>query len=112
MSDPYTDEQNSFKANRPSKAQRLRMRKNIKMAKCAYCHATENLTIDHKIPISKGGTSAKSNLQCLCSRCNGMKSSMTQREVKKLFQWHTQVVFEKAERKRYNHDLNTPKPNS
>ncbi len=33
------------------------------------------LHIDHIVPIAKGGKTVKSNLQVLCSKCNGKKSS-------------------------------------
>lgn len=33
------------------------------------------LHIDHKIPVSKGGKTIPSNLQVLCSKCNGSKSN-------------------------------------
>ena len=33
------------------------------------------LHIDHIVPIAKGGKSIPSNLQVLCSKCNGKKSS-------------------------------------
>lgn len=32
------------------------------------------LHIDHIIPVSKGGKTVPSNLQVLCSKCNGHKS--------------------------------------
>lgn len=35
------------------------------------------LHIDHIVPISKGGKSVPSNLQVLCSKCNGSKSART-----------------------------------
>lgn len=43
--------------------------------KCKYCGSTQNLEIDHIIPISKGGKSEYSNLQTLCHRCNVNKGS-------------------------------------
>jgi hypothetical protein len=41
--------------------------------KCECCGATENLEIDHIIPVSKGGKSVLENLQVLCRRCNRKK---------------------------------------
>jgi hypothetical protein len=41
--------------------------------KCFCCGATEDLTVDHIRPRSKGGDAAFRNLQPLCSRCNNEK---------------------------------------
>lgn len=41
---------------------------------CLRCSSTENLQIDHIIPISKGGENKLMNLQTLCRRCNVLKS--------------------------------------
>lgn len=38
--------------------------------KCSSCGSTLNLTIDHKLPLSLGGTNALSNLQTLCRDCH------------------------------------------
>lgn len=42
---------------------------------CQYCNSVENLEIDHIIPVSKGGTNDRKNLQLLCRTCNGIKSN-------------------------------------
>lgn len=46
---------------------------------CQYCRKYMpdgvGLHIDHIVPISKGGKTVPSNLQVLCSKCNGRKSS-------------------------------------
>lgn len=35
-----------------------------------------SFTIDHEIPISKGGTNELENLACCCSECNKMKADL------------------------------------
>ncbi len=42
---------------------------------CVLCGAEEDLTIDHIIPRSRGGSSMESNLRCLCFPCNRIKSN-------------------------------------
>lgn len=43
---------------------------------CWYCgEAAED--VDHKTPVSKGGTNEKENLAAACRRCNNAKGSMT-----------------------------------
>ena len=41
--------------------------------RCAYCGSTEKLTIDHVIPLSRGGTNWPSNLRPACRSCNSAK---------------------------------------
>ena len=40
---------------------------------CLHCGVTENLVIDHIVPIAKGGLSEFENLQLLCTTCNRIK---------------------------------------
>lgn len=52
-------------------------RKHIKESwenKCAYCESKDNLTIDHIIPQSKGGSDITKNVVCCCHSCNQNKS--------------------------------------
>ncbi|XP_010553809.1 PREDICTED: uncharacterized protein LOC104823787 [Tarenaya hassleriana] len=44
---------------------------------CQYCSTRENLTIDHVLPISRGGEWKWENLVAACSRCNSRKGQMT-----------------------------------
>ncbi|MDI6802081.1 MAG: HNH endonuclease [Thermodesulfovibrionales bacterium] len=44
--------------------------------KCYYCNSTvspENLTMDHIVPIVRGGRSIKSNIVTACKECNNKK---------------------------------------
>ena len=40
---------------------------------CAYCGSKENITKDHIIPLTKGGTTSKSNMIPACNSCNTSK---------------------------------------
>jgi len=42
---------------------------------CKNCNSTENITIDHIVPVSKGGKNILSNLQLLCRSCNSKKGA-------------------------------------
>lgn len=44
---------------------------------CAYCCESENLHLDHKVPISRGGTNWPDNLQYLCAFHNLSKHART-----------------------------------
>lgn len=43
--------------------------------KCMCCGATESITFDHIVPISKGGKDVIENIQLLCGSCNSSKAS-------------------------------------
>ena len=78
---------------------RRKIRSVLKMDKCRYCKSKENLTIDHKIPTIKGGKDNIENLQCLCKRCNTVKSAMYDSEVRRIFRLHDTIEKEKRFRK-------------
>lgn len=42
---------------------------------CQHCHSTVDITIDHIIPVIKGGKNLLSNLQLLCRSCNSKKGT-------------------------------------
>jgi 5-methylcytosine-specific restriction protein A len=41
---------------------------------CLCCGDSENLSVDHIVPINRGGENKLSNLQTLCRSCNSRKS--------------------------------------
>ena len=45
--------------------------------KCLRCGCTEDITIDHIIPLSKNGANTIDNLQPLCRKCNSSKGATT-----------------------------------
>lgn len=44
------------------------------------CDISEKYTLDHKIPLSRGGTNATENFQLLCQSCNSTKGTRTMEE--------------------------------
>ena len=47
---------------------------------CHYCHgqfAPEELTMDHVVPLSRGGKSTKGNVVPCCKDCNNRKKYLT-----------------------------------
>lgn len=41
---------------------------------CSYCGSDKNITLDHVIPLAKGGTNLTNNLICCCKSCNRSKA--------------------------------------
>ncbi len=48
---------------------------------CQYCGSRSNLTVDHVIPKSKGGTSSWENIVASCAPCNRRKGDALPRQV-------------------------------
>ena len=49
---------------------------------CVYCKSNKDLTIDHVIPVSRGGKNCFENCVTACRPCNNRKGSRTPREAK------------------------------
>jgi 5-methylcytosine-specific restriction endonuclease McrA len=45
--------------------------------RCAYCRRSGQMTIDHVVPLSRGGRHSISNLVPACRSCNKQKGSLT-----------------------------------
>lgn len=52
----------------------------LSAGRCAKCSSTEQLVIDHKTPIVRGGSCEIENLQVLCAPCNRKKGRKTMEE--------------------------------
>ena len=57
--------------------------------RCMYCGSRQRMDlmdIDHKIPVARGGSNQRSNLQLLCRTCNARKGTKTDREFRQAYQ--------------------------
>jgi 5-methylcytosine-specific restriction endonuclease McrA len=88
--------------------------------KCYYCGVTENLTIEHVIPLSRGGKDDYTNLVSACESCNKSKGGRTIDEWKnntggrhgKALQSVTQSVTDELTQKSHAHIENVRAPDS
>ena len=48
---------------------------------CRYCGTRSALTIDHVVPLSKGGKWVWENLVTACTKCNGKKGSKSLKQL-------------------------------
>ena len=70
---------------KPREEQRYRknftpfQRKTWKADKCSWCQSSDQLVLDHIIPVMDGGLNMKENAQTLCQPCNLWKSAYVDR---------------------------------
>lgn len=64
--------------------------------KCAYCGATENLTIDHILPSSRGGKDTWENLTASCTSCNAKKGNKTPEEANMVLSNNPKAPYNKV----------------
>jgi 5-methylcytosine-specific restriction endonuclease McrA len=70
------------------KARELRQspwwKQKLREGRCHYCEQNfppEELTMDHKTPLSRGGTTSKGNVVAACKSCNNDKKYYTPAEL-------------------------------
>ena len=82
----YGDENEDVEMMVERKVFSMEMRNNVyekTKGKCALCGKFvrfDLFTIDHIIPLAKGGTNDIENLQCTCKHCNAMKQDFSEKE--------------------------------
>jgi 5-methylcytosine-specific restriction enzyme A len=82
--DWYVSQDPEFIKREKSKAREVRAsqwwKNQLAKGLCYYCGERfhpRDLTMDHKTPIARGGTSSKANLVVSCKPCNSAKQSKT-----------------------------------
>ncbi|MEE2657638.1 MAG: HNH endonuclease signature motif containing protein [Candidatus Latescibacterota bacterium] len=77
---PASEEHISREKDRARDLRRSQWWKNrLSQGRCHYCEqhfTTSALTMDHVVPIVRGGTSSKSNVVPCCKECNSQKRDL------------------------------------
>jgi len=68
-----------YKAHVPYTKKNVIVRDNFK---CVYCGSDDNLTVDHILPVSRGGKTCFENCVASCQKCNNKKNNKTPSEAK------------------------------
>jgi 5-methylcytosine-specific restriction endonuclease McrA len=61
------------RARQPNSPELARLMADLVKQACVYCGSVENITIDHIVPLSRGGKHEASNLAPACFSCNSSK---------------------------------------
>lgn len=64
---------------------------------CQYCSAKEELTIDHVLPSSRGGSDSWENMVTACIKCNAKKGNRTPMEANMILMSTPKRPFNKME---------------
>jgi 5-methylcytosine-specific restriction endonuclease McrA len=67
-------------------AEQVRARFDYYGNKCIYCGSNESLEVEHRIPLSRGGSDWPANLAPACKSCNCSKHAKTETEFKKILE--------------------------
>jgi len=73
-------------ANGTHTAEQVKARFDYYGNKCIYCGSEEDLQIEHRIPLARGGSDWPANLAPACGPCNRSKGTKTEAEFKKLLE--------------------------
>jgi hypothetical protein len=76
---------------------------------CLACGVAEDLSVDHIVPLSLGGSNAISNIQPLCETCNSLKGATIRdyrpSEARRASAWAERGDHQGVREHRYPHDL-------
>lgn len=68
---------------------------------CKICKTNKELTIDHIVPLSQGGTDIESNLRTLCRKCNSERGDYAP----SFFERIMYLVFTRKDANRLKHEI-------
>lgn len=76
---------------------------------CYYCKIElkeEDITLDHKLPVSRGGETIEENLVIACKACNSEKSDMTEEEYKNYLMIKFKTIYNTSQKYKIDEEEN------